>query len=604
MVSQAILNQLQRAQDLYNAGQATDAWNIMAPLRSAIDDHGQALRLHALVARSVEDFHAAAEALIRLLALENEPPEIIGELAGLLSTAGKYEESLQLWDTLVRGYPQLADAHLNRASTAANAGKHDVALAAAEEGLSRFPNHARLLAAKAMALKNVGRLSDAVDAFEIAVAADPNRARTRHDQANALRAACRGEEACEAFAVSEKLGMYGPQFLSNWAAAALEAGKVDEAAALYERALDEEPGNLIALKALTRLDIEYRDGKHAFGHYRRAAEASDWSVPTITDWARNLVRHQRAEQAAEVLEEGLRRHPGNTMLEESALFTRGMTGDPVPALERLEEAFKARPTDPTLRSSVQILAMRAHRFDRSAELLEAQVAENPGNIVAWSQLTIAWRMLEDPREHWLCDYDRLVMVTDVPSPDGKFNPDEYARIVARALDPLHVTIAAPGDQTLRGGTQSSGQLFARPEPEIQEFRQAVLEAARKELMKLSADPTHPFLSRLSPNLDFSGSWSVRLKAGGHHVAHYHPKGWMSSAYYARLPATTPESEGRHEGWIQFGVPSADYGFDLAPRRIVQPEAGRLVLFPSYMLHGTIPFHAGDRLTAAFDYQPV
>ena len=84
MVSQAILNQLQRAQDLYNAGQATDAWNIMAPLRSAIDDHGQALRLHALVARSVEDFHAAAEALIRLLALENEPPEIIGELGQTL----------------------------------------------------------------------------------------------------------------------------------------------------------------------------------------------------------------------------------------------------------------------------------------------------------------------------------------------------------------------------------------------------------------------------------------------------------------------------------------------------------------------------------------
>ena len=42
----------------------------------------------------------------------------------------------------------------------------------------------------------------------------------------------------------------------------------------------------------------------------------------------------------------------------------------------------------------------------------------------------------------------------------------------------------------------------------------------------------------------------------------------------------------------------------APRRVVEPEPGRLVLFPSYMWHGTIPFGSGDRLTAAFDYQPL
>jgi len=604
MLSQAILNQLQRAQDLYNAGRAGEAWNILVPLRSAINNHGQALRLHALVAKSVEDFYAAAQALIRIMALENEPPEIIGALADLVSRVGKYEEALQLWDTLVRGHPQLADAHLNRAVTATNAGKHDLALSAAEEGLSRFPDHPRLLATKAMALKNVGRISEAVEVFEIAVAAEPDRALTRHNQAVTLRAACRYEEACEAYAASEKLGSKGPQFLSNWAAAALEAGKVDEAAELYERALRQEPGHRISLRALTRLDIEYRGGRHAFDHYRRSAEISDWAVPTIVDWADNLVRNRRVEEAAEVLAEGLRRHPGNTLFEEAVLYTRGMSGDPVPSLDRLEEVLRARPTDRKLRSSVQILAMRAQRFDRSAELLEAQVAENPAHFVAWAQLSIAWRMLDDPREHWLCDYDRLVMTTDVPSPDGACDPEEYARIVSHALDPLHVTSAEPGDQSLRGGTQSSGQLFAKPDPEIQELRQAVLEAARKALAGLSPDPTHPFLSRLSPNLDFSGSWSVRLKAGGHHISHYHPQGWMSSAYYARLPETTPESEERHEGWIQFGVPPTDYGLDLKPRRIVQPRAGRLVLFPSYIWHGTVPFQTGDRLTAAFDYQPV
>ena len=39
-------------------------------------------------------------------------------------------------------------------------------------------------------------------------------------------------------------------------------------------------------------------------------------------------------------------------------------------------------------------------------------------------------------------------------------------------------------------------------------------------------------------------------------------------------------------------------------RVIQPKEGRLVLFPSYMWHGTIPFSSGERLTAPFDVVPM
>ena len=38
-------------------------------------------------------------------------------------------------------------------------------------------------------------------------------------------------------------------------------------------------------------------------------------------------------------------------------------------------------------------------------------------------------------------------------------------------------------------------------------------------------------------------------------------------------------------------------------RYVEPRPGRLVLFPSWMWHGTVPFGAGERLTVAFDVAP-
>jgi len=93
-----------------------------------------------------------------------------------------------------------------------------------------------------------------------------------------------------------------------------------------------------------------------------------------------------------------------------------------------------------------------------------------------------------------------------------------------------------------------------------------------------------------------------LRREGYHVNHVHPQGWISSAYYVSVPAEV-EDETERSGWIKFGeprfpVPGAD------AERYVKPRAGRLVLFPSYMWHGTMPIHGDEaRMTIAFDAVP-
>jgi hypothetical protein len=66
--------------------------------------------------------------------------------------------------------------------------------------------------------------------------------------------------------------------------------------------------------------------------------------------------------------------------------------------------------------------------------------------------------------------------------------------------------------------------------------------------------------------------------------------------YVALPAM----DRGHEGWLKLGEPQAEMGLDLPPFRQIEPKPGRLVLFPSTMWHGTVPFEAGERLTVAFD----
>ena len=80
-------------------------------------------------------------------------------------------------------------------------------------------------------------------------------------------------------------------------------------------------------------------------------------------------------------------------------------------------------------------------------------------------------------------------------------------------------------------------------------------------------------------------------------------GWLSSAYYIDLPDGVGDEESR-AGWLKFGEPGSPTP-GCGPDHFIRPEEGMLVLFPSYMWHGTVAFHeGGHRLTAAFDVVPA
>jgi hypothetical protein len=124
------------------------------------------------------------------------------------------------------------------------------------------------------------------------------------------------------------------------------------------------------------------------------------------------------------------------------------------------------------------------------------------------------------------------------------------------------------------------------------------EAVHRHVAQLPPpDASHPILGpRRDRPVRFAGSWSVRLLDQGYHANHFHPEGWFSSAFYLAVPAATQD----RGGWLKLGEPQKELGLDLPPTRLIEPKPGRLVLFPSTMWHGTIPFAAGERLSIAFD----
>jgi uncharacterized protein (TIGR02466 family) len=202
----------------------------------------------------------------------------------------------------------------------------------------------------------------------------------------------------------------------------------------------------------------------------------------------------------------------------------------------------------------------------------------------------------------------MISAVDVPPPKGYTDITSFMKDLQEALETLHHTQAHPIEQSVRGGTQTNGYLFRLKHPLLRMLETQIRVATAEVLAKFPNNTDHPFWGRRvkAPRGDgfrFSGAWSVRLRSEGYHTNHIHTQGWISSAFYVALPDEVRQ-ETTTAGHIQFGVPMTELDLALPPRRVEQPKVGTLVLFPSYMWHGTIPFTSDEaRLTVAFDLQP-
>jgi hypothetical protein len=119
----------------------------------------------------------------------------------------------------------------------------------------------------------------------------------------------------------------------------------------------------------------------------------------------------------------------------------------------------------------------------------------------------------------------------------------------------------------------------------------------------STDPRHPLLKYRDSAMAFGPSWSVRFTENGFHAAHFHPGGILSSACYIVVPEAVADRESQ-PGWLEIGRPPPELRMDMPAIATFEPKPGRLILFPSFLFHGTRPFAGGERLTVAFDLVPV
>lgn len=543
-----------------------------------------------------------AERLLQLsVDLEPRNPEFRSNFGQLLAARGQPDAGLLQLEQAVHLDARFRPARLGLSRLANQLGRASLAESHARALVTANPRDSEAWSALGAALDGLGRGADARAALERAVEIAPGYGVARVNLAVSL---CKQERAAEALAqieAAERLGLGHPRFALTRARALMLLDRYDEAEAVLDSLVAARPDDLDGQFMLAQL--RHVRGDEDFAAALREAAARPASPPAVAMMHADVLRRAGRTAEAERLINGLiarfGRAPRLLSLLANLLHESGRCGEAVAAAR---EAATAMPDD------VSVLENFVAALLSAGEPAEAvPVIERFRGLAPLDQRWITYRIdaarqLGEPLFAEWCDVERFVRPYDLPPPPGFASIEEFNAALRPVIEARHAQRHHPLDQSLRFGTQTSRGLLDDDEPLIVAFRHALEGPIADYQAAIGHDGRHPLLARNVAPARLVGCWSIRLRRGGHHVNHIHPEGWISSAYYLAVPPEVEDPVAR-SGWIKFGEPRFPMpGGD--PLRFVQPRTGQLVLFPSYLWHGTTPILGDEpRMTIAFDAVP-
>ena len=608
-MKQNLRQDLQAIQQQLMAGRFQDGVRLCRQVLSYAPNEPNALYMMGVAAAQLGDANGTRTAFDAALKVTPNRVDLLLNYGNFLRETGALERALQLLLRASGLAPTTPGVWQSLSSTQFRLERFAEALESAEKLVSLSPTDAAAWELAAGAAQRLRNLDRAVQLIRSGLEKLPEAATLHYALGQLCRERGDFAVANEAYGRARQLGFTSAELFRNNAEALLEVGRPLEAAAFARDGLAHYPADIALHQVATRLHVESKAEGDPVGELIKAARSQQTNA-TLWETAIGFLKYlDRPDDEQQLLREALAsgspKTPRLLSLEAIAQADAGNKDQMMSTFERLLIRF---PDDASVKFDFAIQLLKASAPERANQLFDEVLKKSPLDQMALGFKSTALRLMGDDRLHDLVDHETMVFKVDVPAPDGYASRSAYFAEVAAVLESLHHTHAHPIDQSVRGGTQTNGFLFRIAHPAIKQLEQQIRLAVEEALNRFPTNSMHPFWRRhvagtRAADIIFSGAWSVRLSAQGFHTNHMHPKGWISSALYIAVPDEV--SGGTDDaGYIQFGAPEEKLGLDLQPIRTVKPEVGSLVLFPSYMWHGTIPFSSEQpRITVAFDIVP-
>jgi uncharacterized protein (TIGR02466 family) len=521
-----------------------------------------------------------------------EPSQM--EVQGLLHlyNSGQLAQAEAMAKAMIKSYPGALVAYNVLGVALEGQRKFEEAVTWYRKALALNPGLAELHFNLGVVLHNLGRHDEAIASYKRAAALKPGLAVVHFNLGTVYQERNRPEEAAASF---RKALAIDPNFFEahgNLGTVLQQQGLLEEAEASYRRALAihvDARGHFnlaTALRDQGRLD-------EAIASYQQALALQPDYVEAHNNMGEALRDQGRMEEAVACFRTALMISPDNALANfnwAQFLFDAGKLDEAIPFFE------KSKLYD--WRERILYCLYKTEKFDEfQAQLQHMLKGKNNSPFLATLSTHYATNFgMPDPY-NFCPNSMEFVYQNSIP----ELAAENSALLQEILRDINHAEIAERKQGRLHNGIQSAGNLFKRPEESFRKLAQLVRNEAARYRQKFSGSQCE-LIKSFPQNVEFSSSWYVKMRQGGHLTSHIHEEGWLSGAVYLQMPK---QADGI-AGSFAYGTHGDDYPrkHENFPERTILPKVGDIVLFPSSLFHRTIPFKSDEeRICVAFDIKP-
>jgi len=391
--------------------------------------------------------------------------------------------------------------------------------------------------------------------------------------------------------------------LNNAALIAWAFGRIEMALTLLCEAKKYAPTDREILKNLAGVQVKLEDYAGAEAHLRLALQSAGEDNPLKLELATVLSECDKLDEAKSILD----KLQYESEVQVPALFKLGVLntrlGNSRDAISCYSRILEIEGKNVGALNQLADQHLLLGRPNDALPFLEQSIGIETSNSRALSLLAVAFNLLGDRRALLeLYSAELYLVETSISVPDGFQNITQFnEKLLAGVEQHAQMREDSPNRATV-GGLQSRS-ISAIPDAAMENLNALFMAATRDMSINCKKFPQHPF-SRGVPERYKLESWMVRLQDGGFQRPHNHPAGWLSGCYYLQVPEVVGQSSSQ-AGYLEFGRPDEIY--QIQDPLIIQsycPAPGKLVTFPSFYWHKTIPFEAAEeRICIAFDIRP-
>ena len=509
-------------------------------------------------------------------------------------------------------------------------GKLDEAENVAQNLLKQFPDDLTCLNILGVITDGKGNTEEAIKIYQKALNINENSPETHFNMGSILHRLGRSNEARVSYekAISIKSDFLNAHFNLGLVYQNLQDNK--KAIESFEKAIELKPDFHEAIGAMGTAFQSQGDLEESIELYRKALSIQP-DARNYFNLAAGLRNQGSLDEAIKGFEKSLSFNENNPEALTSlgdALWHKGKTEE---GLENLNKAVEIDPNHPQANYNLAVFLGDNNEFDKALDHFQRS------KIYDWQERSLYCLYKTEQFEKFKSELDIIIKNKKNDSPflatlsshhainfktKDEYNfcsdplsfaahmsikelADPNSNLLKELLEDIEKEEISKRTQSrLHHGTQSSGNLFKRPEGSFRSLSKLIAKAIDEYYQKnKNKDNSSIFVKQFPKNIEFNSSWYVKMQSGGHLDSHIHEEGWVSGSVYLSIPK---EKKDPNEGAIELSLHGDNYPkkHNNFPTKTYPVKVGDVVFFPSSVFHRTIPFSSNEeRICIAFDVKP-